>query len=239
MCMRTSFLRSSTLPAILGILLLASGCGSSLFSGRVSEGVIEYGVTFPDMDPDGLRAGMLPDKSTLSFVREHQSMDLSAGMGVFRTSMVINTPSKLVDYHMSVMGKNLVAELHPSHLLSFNKTPPTMAVLFPPGTDTIAGYVCKKAVLVYEDIDRPETEVWYTDAIDMDNPNWFSPFSEIPGVLMRYEVVQHNIRMRLEAVSIKSGAVDAATFAVRPDHEGVTPDALYQQLDEVLGTYGN
>lgn len=237
--MRTPFLRSTTLPAILGVVLMASGCGSSLFSGRVSEGVIEYGVTFPDMDPDGLMSGMLPDKTTLSFDREHQSMDLSAGMGIFRTSMVVNTPDKVVDYHMSMMGKNLVAILKPRDLLTFDKTPPAMTVIFSEGTDTIAGYPCKKAVLIYADMNEPEKVVWYTDQIAMDTPNWYGPFKDIPGVLMRYEFTQNSIRMRLEAVSVHPGEVKASKFEVQPDHQVVSPEVLYSQLDEVLGTLGH
>ncbi len=33
----------------------------------------------------------------------------------------------------------------------------------------------------------------------MKDPNWFGPFAEVPGVLLRYEMVQYGIRMRLDA----------------------------------------
>jgi GLPGLI family protein len=222
----------------LGILLLAGGCGNSFLGNRVNEGTIEYALSFPDLDPNGLMSGMLPEKTTLSFDKEHQSMDLSAGMGIFRTSMVVNTPSQVVDYHMSVMGKNLVAELRPRDLLTFNQTPSALTVLYTGATDTIAGFACKKAVLIYSDMDLPEQEVWYTDEIDMDMPNWYGPFKDIPGVLMRYEFTQNNVRMRLEATSVKPGAVEASKFQVQPDHDRVSPEVLYAQLDEVLGTLG-
>lgn len=221
------------------LMLVAAGCGHSFMGGSLDEGLIEYKMTFPDMDPDGLMADMLPDKTILSFNKENQSLDLSAGMGVFRTSMVVNTLKKVVDYHMSVMGKNLVAVLRRHDLMSLSKTPPNVAVLFTDARDTIAGYPCKQAYLIYEDIAIPEAEVWYTDAISMDTPNWYGPYSEIPGVLMRYELVQHKIRMRFEATSVKPGPVDASKFNIRPDHQEVSPEVLYQQLDEVLGTFTN
>lgn len=220
-------------------IFLGTGCGHSLLGGGISEGVIEYAMTFPDLDPNGLMADMLPEKTLLSFDKEHQSLDLSAGMGVFRTSMVVNTPERVMDYHMSVMGKSLMAVLHPRDLANLNKTAPSIAVIHTAALDTIAGYPCKQAYVIYEGIDRPEEEVWYTEAIPMDDPNWFGPYSEIPGVLMRYDLVQHNIRMRMEATCVKPGPVDAAKFAVRPDHQQVSPEELYHQLDEVLGAFGN
>lgn len=219
------------------ILLLGGGCGHSLLGGGGSEGVIEYTMTFPNMDPDGLMSDMLPEKTVLSFNREHQSLDLSAGMGIFRTSMVVNTSAQVLNYHMSIMGKNLVAELRRRDLITLNKTPPTFAVIQTLARDTIAGLPCKQAYLIYEGIDVPEVEVWYTEGIQMDTPNWYGPFSEIPGVLMRYEMVQHNIRMRMEATAVKMGPVDQSKFAMRADHQKVSPEVLYQQLDEVLGTF--
>ena len=229
----------SDLLAVACLSLLCSGCGRSLLGGGVSEGVIEYAMSFPDMDPNGLMADMLPEKTVLSFNKEHQSLDLSAGMGVFKTSMVVNTPDKILDYHMSVMGKSLMAVLHPRDLVNLNNTAPTIALIYTSALDTIAGYPCKQVYVIYEGIDRPQEEVWYTEAIPMDNPNWFGPYSEIPGVLMRYDLVQHNIRMRMEATSVKPGPVDEAKFAVRPGHQQVSPEVLYEQLDEVLGAFSN
>ena len=238
---RQGMRQNQTIPVLsfaIGIMF-CTGCGHSFLGGEVSEGVIEYAMTFPDMDPGGLMADMLPEKTTLSFNKEHQSLDLSAGMGVFKTSMVVNTPDKVLDYHMSVMGKNLMAVLKPRDLINLNNTAPTVAVVYTGAVDTIAGYLCKQAYLIYEGLDRPQEEVWYTEAIPMDDPNWFGPYSEIPGVLMRYDLMQHNIRIRFEATCVKSGPVDETKFAVRPGHQQVSPEVLYQQLDEVLGAFSN
>ena len=228
----------ATFVLALGLLFTSSGCNHG-FTGNGPEGTIEYTMSFPEMDPNGLMADMLPEKTILSFNKDHQSLDLSAGMGIFKTSMVVNTPDQIVDYHMSIMGKSLMAELRRRDLLNLNKTAPTIAVINTLARDTIAGLPCKQAFLIYEGIDMQEAEVWYTEAIQMENPNWYGPYSDIPGILMRYEIVQHNIRMRFEAKSVKMGPVDQVKFAIRSDHEQVSPEVLYQQLDEVLGTFSN
>lgn len=221
--------------AAAACLLLWAGCGRGL-PGSGHQGTVEYAMSFPDMDPDGLTAGMLPETSTLSFDEDHQSIDLSAAMGIFKTSMVVNTPGRVVEYHMSVMGKSIVAELKPRDLSIFNKTRPTLAVVHTMAVDTIAGLPCRQAYLIYDDIGCPEAEVWYTEGLEVSTPNWYGPFKEIPGVLMRYELEQHNIRMRLEAKAVKLCPVGAEKFALRPGHQPVSPEVFYQQMDEVLGT---
>lgn len=234
--------RTPSLCAILvslTVAALSSGCGETLMKDQVTEGVIEYSLSFPDYDPNGLMAGMLPEKTTLYFNEEHQVADLSAGMGVFRTSMIVNTPEQIMDYHMSVMSKKLVSELGPRDLVLFNKESAALTILYTSATDTIAGFPCKKAIAVYNGIDQPEVELWYTDAIRMDRPNWYGPYMEIPGVLLRYEMVQYGMRMKLDATSVTPGPVDASKFEAKPDHDKVTPEVLHHELAEVLSTFQN
>ncbi|MFT3885346.1 MAG: hypothetical protein QM724_07920 [Flavobacteriales bacterium] len=167
------------LLAIL-LLLVQTGCSRDMLRSSVNEGTIEYALDFPDYDPNGLMAGMLPEKTTLSFTEGKQAVDLSAGMGVFRTSMVVNTPEHIMDYHMSVMGKKLVAELHPGDLRQFNRESETLSIRYTNDTCTIAGYPCKKAVATYSGAGHPEAEIWYTTGITMESPNWYGPYSEDP-----------------------------------------------------------
>lgn len=225
--------------ALTFVLLMNTGCGTTMMQDKVNEGVIEYALTFPDYDPNGLMAGMLPEKTTLYFNEEQQVADLSAGMGVFRTSMVVNTPKQLMDYHMSVMSKKLVSELGPRDLMLFNKESAALTILYTNAVDTIAGYPCKKAIALYNGIDQPEVELWYTDAIRMDKPNWYGPYTDIPGVLLRYEMVQYGMRMKLDATSVTPGPVDPKKFELKPDHDKVTPEALHHELAEVLSTFQN
>lgn len=232
-------LQKAPIALVAYVALLNAGCGSSILSEEVSEGTIEFALSFPDYDPDGLMAGMLPEKTTLYFTPEQQMADLSAGMGVFRTSMMVNTPEQKLDYHMSVMSKKLVSELRPRDLVLFNKDSEAFTILYTDITDTIAGFPCKKAIALYSGIDHPEAELWYTDAIKMDRPNWYGPYSDIPGVLLRYDMIQYGMRMHLTATSVTAGPVDQAKFTTKPDHDQVAPEVLHHELAEVLSTFQN
>jgi GLPGLI family protein len=224
-------------PLTLASLLLCSGCGHDLLKRKVSEGIIEYALSFPEYDPIGLMANMLPEKTTLTFAPGKQVAELSAGMGVFRTCMVADNDQKLLDYHLSVMSKRLVANMGPRDLHLFNDDFQPITILYTAQTDTVAGYPCKKAVAVFPGLDQPEVELWYTDMIDVKDPNWFGPYSEIPGILLRYEVVQYGMRMRLDATAVQAGPVDPSKFASKPDHQAVSPEVLHREFKEVLSTF--
>jgi GLPGLI family protein len=226
----------------IGVLLSSlsfSGCEKSFLHSTVTEGVIEYALTFPDYDPEGLMAGMLPEKTILTFTEDKQIAELSAGMGVFKTTVMASTPDKKVDYSMSVMSKRLVAQLAPRDLGLFNKESETLTILYTDEVDTIAGYPCKKAIAVHNGIDQPEAEIWYTDAIKVHDPNWYGPYMNVPGMMLRYEIKQYGMRMRLDAISVTPGPVDEKKFAEKTDHDKVSPEVLHHELAEVLSTFTN
>ncbi|WKZ67484.1 MAG: hypothetical protein QY325_06045 [Flavobacteriales bacterium] len=217
--------------------LFLSACGTSLLEQRVTEGTIEYALTFPDYDPNGLMAGMLPERTTLTFTEDRQAAELSAGMGVFRTLMQVDNSGRSMDYHMSMMGKRIVSHLKPRDMDLFNADYGRPTILFTNDLDTIAGFPCRKAIAVFSRMEQPEIEVWYTDRIRINDPNWFGPFAEVPGVLLRYDMVQNGIRMHLDAVQVTAQDIDPAKFEPKADHESVAPPVLHHELAEVLGTF--
>jgi len=219
------------------VALVLSGCNTNLLQSRISEGTIEYALSFPGYDPNGLMAGMLPEKTMLSFTEEKQVAEVSAGMGLFRTTMQVDNEARFMDYHMSMMGKRLVSHLKPRDMDLFNSDYGTPTILYTEDVDTIAGYPCRKALAVFNRLEQPEIELWYTDRISMNEPNWFGPFAEIKGVLLRYDVVQNGIRMHLEAQRITPGKVDEVKFQPKGDFQAVSADVLHFELGEVMGTF--
>lgn len=216
---------------------MLSGCSADLLDRKVAEGVIEYALTFPDYDPNGIMAGMLPERTTVTFADDKQVAELSAGMGIFRTTMVVDGVKKALDYHLSMMSKKMVAHLQPRDIGLFNQDTGTPTIIFTEDRDTIAGYPCKRAIAIFDRIQHRETDLWYTDKINVQDPNWFGPFAEIPGVLLRYDLVQHGMRMRLDAISVKAAEVDPEKFNVKDDFDQVQPEVLHHELAEVLGTF--
>ncbi len=233
-------MRKHTTNALLVALFAGpflSGCSNELLQRKLAEGVIEYALSFPDYDPNGIMAGMLPERTTLTFADDKQVAELSAGMGIFRTTMVVDGQKQGLDYHLSMMSKKMVAHLQPRDLGIFNAESGRPTIVYTEDRDTIAGYPCKRAIAIFDRIDHPETDLWYTDRIELQNPNWYSPFADIPGVLLRYDVVQYGMRMRLDAISVKASEVDPAKFNVKDEFEKVQPEVLHHELAEVLGTF--
>lgn len=227
----------SVIAVGVGALLLGAGCNTFDRDSAIREGTIEYSLSFPEHDPQSLMAGMLPEKTTLYFSNDRQLADLSAGMGMFRTSMVVNNSKRQAEYHMSVMSRKLVSCLGPGDLSLFQQGSHALEIIFTNETDSIAGYQCRKALALFNRMEMPEAELWYTDAIGIKDPNWFGPYAEIPGVLLRYDVMQYGMRMRLTATSVTPGPVDEERFRPREGYQRVAPEVFHKELLEVLSAF--
>ena len=225
------------IPLLAAAALLLHGCSSDLLVRTVDQGVIEYALSFPDYDPNGLMAGMLPERTLVTFTKDRQVVELSAGMGVFRTAMITDSRQRAMDYHLAILSKKLVAHMSEREVRQLDEGTPVLTILHTPDRDTIAGYPCRKAIALFADMGQPEIDLWYTDRIGVEDPNWFGPFADIPGMLLRYEVEQYGMRMRLDAVNVKPGPVDEAKFAVKKDHEPVEPAVLQHEMEEVLSIF--
>ena len=221
----------------ISALLVCNSCSTGLLQSRIAEGVIEYELSFPDYDPSGIMAGMLPEHTTLTFSDNKQVQEVNAGMGIFRTSMITDNEQESMDYHLSLMSNKMVAHLVPLDFSLFNTESNKPTIIYTQDIDTIAGYSCKRAVAIFDKVDEREIELWYTDQIKMTNPNWFSPFAEIKGVLLRYDMVQYGMRMRLDAISVTPGEVDQAKFVTKTDYTSVPAAVLHNELKDDMGTF--
>lgn len=234
--MKLTCTQSSALLLFTALPLL-HGCSVDLLDRKMREGVIEYELSFPGYDPNGLMAGMLPQRTTVAFNERMQVAEVSAGMGVFRTAMVSDNQARSLEYHMSLMSKKIRAHLNQRDLQLFNQEGEAFTIIHTEDVDTIAGIPCRKAIALFDRIDLPEVELYYTDRIEVKDPNWFGPFRSLPGMLLRYEVIQYGMRVRLEATSVKPGPVEDERFMVRQNYEQVSPEVLHHELGAVFSTF--
>ncbi len=114
---------------------------------------------------------------------------------------------------------------------------PKAAIIRTNQTDTIAGYFCKKALIVFEDMGMKEIEVYYTDQIKMDSPNWCTQYHEIEGVLMAYEIEEFGIKMRLEAEEVKTPLDNLDMLQAETEYSEITREMMDIELEQLVETF--
>ena len=77
-------------------------------------------------------------------------------------------------------------------------------------------------------------EIKTTDEIELSNPNWYTPYSELENVMLQYEVEQYGMNMHLAAREVRFEEVDLSHFEVPEDYDSISPDSMMVMLEDLI-----
>ena len=204
---------------------ILSGC-DTLFHRNITEGMIEFEISYPETAAGDLMAGLLPREMILKFKNDKTIGELSAGMGVFKTALIADPETRMVHQLLKIMSKKYVLELDSNEIRDLYGELPVMKVHFTDETREIAGYKCHKAIVTFKNNIKEEFSIFYTNDIGIKDSNWCTPFNEISGVLLEYHVRKYNYDMKLTAIKVSRAEVDDVDFSVPADYEQISQDEM-------------
>lgn len=190
------------------------GCEGNFFDQRMNEGVIEYEVSYPTIDDDNIVKTFLPSTMMFTFKDNVFCSELNSSMSQFKVAFISNSNTHELQQIFKLTPKQLYAHI-PKHaidslnLLEYGK----VSIVLAPDTKNIVGMHCKKAE-VWCEINGEKTsyDVFYTEDIKLEDPNWSLPFHEIKGVPLEYQVNRMGITMHFKAKKIQSQVIEASFF---------------------------
>ena len=207
------------------LLLLFSGC-ENIFKRNITEGLIEFEITYPETGAGDLMAGILPNQMILRFKDGRTAGSLGTPMGIFKTELLAFPETRTVYQLVKLMNQKHALRVDSKDIESLYAELPEMKIHFVDSTKKVAGYNCKMAVVTFKDNVKEGFSIFYTDEIDLENSNWFTPFHEIRGVLLEYQVRKYNYELRLTATRVVSEDIDESYFVVPNDYVEIDQDGM-------------
>jgi GLPGLI family protein len=101
-----------------------------------------------------------------------------------------------------------------------------MDVMLVDDTKQIAGFNCKKAIVSFPDSLKSPYEVFYTDEINIKNPNKANPYKDINGVLMQFIIRIDKMQLLLTASKYDSTSISDEAFKVPENYKRISKDKL-------------
>jgi len=220
------------LVGIATLLFALPGCKQGLFKKHNSEGTIEYKVAV--MDSNNPMAKFAPDKMLVKFKNNLSYAQLIAGMGLFETDFVNDEPNHKIIQMVRLLNKKVFYIADTNAVNKELKASPKL--VFTPSSDTkvIAGFKCKKIGVAYADNKFPPFDLYYTEDIKLDNPNWATPFRDINGVLMGYRISRYGFYLECTATKVSmDDAIDDKQFQIPPEYKKISKE----QIDELYKSF--
>src|ERR1035437_711395 len=214
-------LKKSTYFLILIILLF--GCGRK----GVNEGVIKYDIEFNAQErKTNSVIDLLPTEMEQVFKNGSSKSKIEGFMGTFLTALISNTHTKTNSYVFKVLtDKNYCQTKFGEKTLGFDPMP-GMHLKKTFESKEIAGYKAKKVIVSFDDPQIQSFDVYYTTEIEIENPNWSNPYTEINGVLLEFRIKMKGITMKIKAKEVVKKEIADSEFDIPTGFNKVTPIKL-------------
>lgn len=205
----------SALAFYILVVAALSGCGSnSPFRKHITEGTIEFDVTYPEIDSNNLMLEMLPDRMVMKFKDDHFKSTLTTAAGIVEMGVIADSKKRTMYNMAKIFSDRYILKMNEAQAREFSDVFPPFQLSFMDEWTQIADANCEK-VLIDFGTGKPESYLfYYTNEIGLEDPNWFTPYSEIKGVLLDYYIENYGMVMHLKATEIIPGPVEDSEFEV-------------------------
>ena len=229
--MRKNLFISTLLASCSVALVLLSGCGQETDGESsveiIEEGKIVYSLSYPQFESDNIFTSMFPKEMSFKFKDNNTRNELKTSMAVFSTSLLANSKEKKVTHLVRIANKYSGLEMDSVEIMEeYGKKPDGMKITPTDSIKEIAGYKCKHAHITFENDTSKYFDVFYTNEIGLDNPNWCTPFYEIKGVLMEAQVTQFNMDMHMIATSVVAEEYPDEDFTITKEYQPITIEEM-------------
>ncbi len=221
--------KSAVFFAIALLLCLCSSCKKGS-----NEGTLTYNIEFNEQEKaERSIISLLPDKMKYYYKQGSSSMEISA-FGMFRTAYISNFQTKTNSVLFYLMPNKFTCNAKfGEHMIGFDPMPGIILTPTKEEKDTF-GLTIHKVHVSFEDTTKEEYDIWYTKDLQVNNPNWHTPYKDIDGVLIDYRIALKDISMHISLAEISDLAVDSSKFFVPKDFKVVEVDSMNVIFDEYL-----
>jgi GLPGLI family protein len=213
---------------ILILLLFFCSCRELTDEKYISEGIIEYEIDYPETESDNVMIALMPKTMEFKFKKEKVLIDFNGGMGLFKATFVSNLKDQSMLHMVKILNKKYAIFYSSDELGSINNEMPDLEIEYLDDIKTIAGYECKRAIIKLKDDGQTSFDIYYTNDINLKSPNWSTPYSEIGGVLMEYQLKRYDITMKFTARTVMKATIAEENFIKPDDYKIITKEEMDQ-----------
>jgi GLPGLI family protein len=202
-------------------ILLISSCSSEDVDSKpatdgekdsLNKGTIKYIVSYPYFEGEGIAKAMLPKEMYFVFNNGLINAYTKKG-GLMKMGVMGSSKDDSVSMYLDFGNLDIRSNFSGAKIKRFIDSQTPLNIELVDGEEKeIAGFKCKKAIGKYIDGSNPDFTIWYTEELDIESPNFYNPYSSIPGVLMEYQMERFGLVSEIKAESFTKGMPEEHQF---------------------------
>lgn len=195
---------------------------SSIIFAQIKEGKIQYRISYPSLDLPAAQKAMLPSESVCYFSNNNCRSESDGIMGMKMVTICAKGETTML---IDVMGKKIA--MNPLDNQSVKTKTPT--ITYSDETKNIAGFVCKKATMVFDETKK--MIVWCAEGIT-GGGSWGGNFDNLKGAPLEYTADLNGMSMTMIASKVSDEKVGKKMFEIPSDYKSMTMEELQKQFKQ-------
>lgn len=198
-----------------------------------SEGTMKYNITYLEDENENPIISLMPSKLNMSFKNNSVIMEVEGWMGVFKSSFIKNSFKNEAITLLKMLNKKICfRDTGSTSFLGFDGYN-NAAITFDDKTKKILDFTCKHASVTIVDKNL-SFDIYYTEEIKIDKPNEFTPYANVPGVLMEFQIEINGIPMYLIVSEVVKREISNDIFNVPTGYEDVPREELEKIFSSLI-----
>ncbi len=217
----------------LGITLFLSTQQNVSAQKLMTEGVILYDLKIEGAEEMGMMAAMMPKEMTVKFKGTKSRAEFATGMS---ETIALNDSkdNKSGVVLLDLMGNKYAMKIDEEKIAQQKANMPEYEPVESKETKVIAGYTCKKVILINKKT-KEEVSVYYTTEIPYFENSFNAEFKMVKGMPMEYVSALNNIKMTVTVKEVKKIKVLDTEFTIPAEYKLTTQEELMKELSGSMG----
>ncbi len=199
----------------------------------MDAGVITYKIVYPEEVQNKGFAAFLPTKMISTFKDKDYKVSIKGELSLYQLDYISRNYGDSTVTLFRIFDKRLFHEHDEGEFLFLFETVEESSLEFiDEQTKEIAGINCKKAIVNFNNPDLQSITVYYTEEISFNRPKENSPFDDIPGALMEFQLNFKGLELSFIAEEIDIKNIKTEAFMV-PDNY---VESDHGEIDELVSS---
>lgn len=196
----------------------------------INQGEIHYNIDYiGNFGP--LPKEVLPKNLIVSFKDNKILFEMISSFGNSGIQNLANPDKGIFDTYFSLFALKYFYPVQPGEQFPGLEAMKDIEIKKTSRTSVICGFNCKNAEVSIPGSTDKVYEVWYTNEIDIRNPNTATPYSQIDGVLMSFFFFLGPAELHFDAETVYKKDIPDSEFERRPKFMRVSR----AEIDKFIG----
>jgi len=192
----------------------------------IKEGYVEYSITYLDDTLDNFMLKFLPNKMIVKF-KDYRTINKIQGLsGVVSFTQIqdLKKESSVTLVHL-LNKRYLYNEPQDAPPLFYDRIS-DLSITPTGNTKEICGIVCAEARVKTSDPNFTSFPIYYTEKLQIPNVNTHTPYKQVDGVLLEFQLKLYDVRMKFTANAINESKIPNSEFEIPKEYKAINRETM-------------